>query len=47
LEVRFGDRAGGIIQQIEQLADAEILAKVLEQAKTVEQPEQLASIWTR
>jgi hypothetical protein len=46
LEVRFGDRAGGIIQQIEQLADAEILAKVLEQAKTVEQPEQLASIWT-
>ena len=45
LEVRFGSTGRGIMTEIEQLGDLELLERILKQAKTVTSPDELRSLW--
>ena len=45
LEIRFGTEAAAIMTQIRHLSSAAVLEKVLQAAKTVNRPEDLAPIW--
>lgn len=45
LEIRFDQVPEPIMREIRQLTDAELLRKVLQQAKAVDRPEQLRTLW--
>lgn len=46
LEIRFGAQAAAIMEHVRGLTSAAVLEKVLQAAKTVQRPADLAAIWT-
>ena len=45
LEIRFGEEAAAIMTQVGRLSSVAVLEKVLQAAKTVNRPDDLAAIW--
>jgi len=46
LEIRFGEEAVSILSQIRQLSNVQVLEQVLQAAKTIDRPEDLAAVWS-